>query len=499
MTNPDTDAAILTLSVDRRSETPLNVQLYEQVRDLILSGRLRPESRLPSSRALAADTGVSRTTALAAYDQLVSEGYLEGRRGSGVYVTALSPETLLTTRSAPATKTPAPANKPSVLAKRAARYAASPSPSLSNRPFDAGAPDATAFPFDQWKRLLGRHGHLPHATGREATGGYRPLRQAIADYLKSMRGLVCEADQIVVTSGSHEAVAMLTHVLADPGDRVWVEDPGYDVIHRALAESGANPVTVPVDGEGLSVVAGRAAAPHARFAMVTPSRQFPLGITMSLARRLELLEWAASARAWIVEDDYDSEYRYAGRPLAALMSLDGEGRTIYMGSFSKVMFRGLRLGYVVAPPALAPVLRQAQADLGTQAAMVAQPALVAFMESGQFAAHIRRTRRLYGERQKALLAAIDRELNGLLDASPQEGGMHLIASLTPALAEHMSDREAAALARTAGVNLRALSTFHANTPARQGLLMGYAAWGEEEIIAAAKTLAAALGKKKTPG
>jgi GntR family transcriptional regulator/MocR family aminotransferase len=302
-----------------------------------------------------------------------------------------------------------------------------------------------------------------------------------------------------VTSGAQQAVDLAARLLLDPGDRVWLEDPGYVGLRGPLVAAGAAPVPLPVDGEGLSVAAGRAAdegdgAP-ARMAIVSPSHQYPLGVVTSLARRLELLGWAREAGAWILEDDYDSEFRYAGRPLAALQGLDaGGGRVVYLGSFSKVLFPSLRIGYLVVPPALVEPFRAARAALEDHPAATAQPALAAFIAEGHFAAHVRRMRTLYQARQQALLAAAERHLPGLLLLRADEAGMHLVADLAPELAGRLDDREASARARAAGLVAPPLSAYRFAEvgDGRQGLLLGYAAVPEERMDEMARRLAAAL-------
>ena len=341
-----TPAAILTLSLDRSRAMPLNEQLYGQVRELILTGRLPPGTQLPSSRALMADLGVSRTTILQAFDQLGSEGYIEGRHGSGTFVPKVLPDSLLVTRTADA---PCRSRR-----QRAAQLSAFASGALTEsglratrvRAFHPGLPETDLFPFDLWARLLARHWRRPHSEllSAPAPAGYTPLRRAIADHLRSLRGLDCRPEQIIITSSAHEAVTLVSRTLLNHGDAVWVENPGYPAVRQALDTIGIRAEPIPVDDEGLSVADGRDLDPGARMAVVTPSRQYPLGVTMSLARRLSLLEWARDAQAWILEDDYDSEYRYAGRPISSLQSLDDRGRVIYLGSFSKVLFRNCPAG-----------------------------------------------------------------------------------------------------------------------------------------------------------
>jgi len=477
---PGTDAATLTVAVDRRASDPAYVQIYGQVRDLILAGRLAPGARLPSSRALAAEIGISRTTVVAAYEHLQSEGYLDGRGGSGMFVPATLPESLLT-RDPPPRRAPAPT-------------APADDDGLRGLPFDPGAPDAATFPAAQWARLLARGWRQPdpHLLHDRGDGGLPALRRAIADHMRAMRGIDCSPNQVIVTAGAGDAIALLAAALPAAGGRIWVEDPGYMTLRRAFAAAGTNVRPVAVDGEGFDAATAARAAPGARVAVVTPSRQFPLGTTMSLRRRLALLAWARETDGWIVEDDYDSEYRYAGRPLAALMGLDDAGRVIYVGSFSKVMFRALRLGYIIAPPALAPRLLAARRQLGPLASIVAQPALAAFIDSGRFAAHIRRMRRLYATRQRALLSIVGEELDGLLEAAPQDGGMHLVAFSTPALARRLDDVKASNRAAAAGIVAPPLSRHYTLGPGRQGLLLGFACADAPAMRQAAGRLAGVL-------
>jgi GntR family transcriptional regulator/MocR family aminotransferase len=324
------------------------------------------------------------------------------------------------------------------------------------------------------------------------SGGYAPLRRAIASYLLTARAVRCEADQVIIVAGVQQGIALAAQALLDAGDRAWVEDPCYPGIKGALAGAGVVTVAVPVDGEGLDVKEGARRAGDARFVCVTPSHHYPLGVTMSLARRLELLDWAERHDAWILEDDYDSEFRYAGRPLASLQGLDRSGRVIYAGSFSKVMFPSLRLGYLVVPPALVDVFRKVRAALDDHPPSAVQPVLARFIDDGLFAAHVRRMRRLYAARQEALLRAADDHLTGLLEVPADDAGMHLVAWLNDGLAARMTDVEAARRASTHDVTAHPLTAFAAQAAMRPGLVLGYAAVPEDEIDAGARRLARAL-------
>jgi GntR family transcriptional regulator/MocR family aminotransferase len=295
---------------------------------------------------------------------------------------------------------------------------------------------------------------------------------------------------VIVVSGSQQALDLSARLLLDPGDKVWVEDPGYAGARGALVGAGAIPVPVPVDEEGLNVEAGTKQDADARLACVTPSHQYPLGATMSLSRRLALLEWANRRDAWVIEDDYDSEYRYSGRPLEALQGLDTEGRVVYAGTFSKVLFPSLRLGYLVVPPDLVDPFTAARELADRHSPLIDQAVLARFISEGHFARHVRRMRKLYAERQSTLVEAANHHLPGLLDIRPAEAGLHLIGQLP----EDVDDCEASRYARTEGVEAPALSIYGANPQAKRGLLLGYAAVAEPEIQSGVQRLAKALKK-----
>ncbi len=488
-------AALIALGLDRDGAEPLQRQLYRQVREAVLAGRLAPGTRLPSSRGLARELRCSRNTVVGAYDQLYSEGYLEGQLGSGTYVSQVLPEELLSAR--PGRDAP-PADRRSAALSRRGRALLAPPVSRGprHRAFSPGFPEVESFPFELWSRALARVWRRPprDLLSHGAPAGYPPLRRAIADYLRAVRALDCTAEQVIITSGAQQGLDLTARFLLDPGDRVWIEEPGYPGLRGPLIANGAEIVPVPVDGEGLSLEAGVARAPDARLAIVSPSHQYPLGVTMTLARRLALLDWARGADAWILEDDYDSEYRYAGRPLTAMQGLEPPGgdRVIYLGSFSKVLFPSIRLGYIVVPEDLAEAFAQARRAVDDHPSAVVQPVLADFIDEGHFAAHLRRMRLLYAERQAALVAAAGRHLSGLLTVAPDEAGMHLVARPTPALAGRMSDLEMADRAAAAGITVWPLSAYYLEQADDQGLMLGYAGVPEAEIEAKARDLAEAL-------
>ncbi len=498
---------LLALALDRESPVSLQQQLYDQVRDVILAGGLAPGSRLPSSRALAGELGCSRNTVVSAFDQLLSEGYLEGHAGSGTFVSRVLPEDLLGLAPAGVREAAAPPAAPvaaetllsdrgrALTALRRRRHG-------PERAFLPGIPETKEFPFDIWTRLHSRIWRHPSATLLRlgTPSGLQALREAIARYLGTFRGIACDWRQVIVTSGAQQSLDLMIQLLLGPGDAVWIEEPGYPGIRGPLIAAAARPVPLPLDGEGLLVAEGRRRAPGARAAIVTPTHHYPLGTPMSLARRLELLEWARDAGAWILEDDYDSEYRYAGRPLASLLSLaagrDEEAPVIYVGSFSKVLFPSIRVGYLVVPDSLIDAASAAQSALGTQPTAMVQPVLAAFIEEGHFATHVRRMRRLYATRQAVLVAAAQRHLGDLLEVPPDDAGLHLMAWLKPDLAERLGDQGAAEVAAAAGIAVSPLSDYFMATPSRhesvQGLLLGYAAVPEDEIELGAQRLATAL-------
>jgi GntR family transcriptional regulator/MocR family aminotransferase len=459
------------IGIDRSDREPIQSQIARQVRALVLSGRLKPQTRLPSTRALSEELNVARATVVEAYEQLLSEGYLETRSGSGTRVAAELPESLLT--STPArTAVPVP-RRPETRREPA-------------RPFRSGLVDWDNFPHDDWGRLLGRFWRNPPVTLLEHNDpfGWMALREAIAQHLFEWRGITCDAGQVVVTAGGLDAFDLIGRAILKPEDRVWFEDPGYPTARRVFALGGVNVVPVPVDAEGLVVAKGIDKAPDARAAFVTPARQYPTGVTMPLARRLELLDWAAAADAIVIEDDYDSEYRYVGHPLPALMSLDKRARVIYTGTFSKVFSPIIRLGYMVVPKALVERFRQERLSHGAPPSLMAQPALAEFMGSGAFAIHIRRMRRIYAARRRALIEAL-KPGDGTcftIDASP--AGLMLLLRLP----DDSNDEDIVARLASAGIEAQSLSSHAAGRRKAQGLLLSFAGFNDDELKKSARRL-----------
>ena len=473
------------VSVDRQAHRPLHSQIYEAFRLGIVRGELRPGQLVPSTRQLARELRVSRFPVLNAYAQLLAEGYFESRVGAGTFIADSLPD-----ESAPGNRKAgaSPAPGPRTISARASalpRYEG-PSWPAGPGPFQVGHPELEEFPFKTWSRLVARlsremrFGDLQYGDAL----GSAALREVLAVYLRTSRGVRCEAGQIMIVGGSQQALDITTRVLLDPGAPVWVEEPGYWLVHHVLKAAGCRAVPVPVDREGLNVSAGMELSPGARAAFVAPSHQYPLGVTMSAARRLQLLEWAQGAGAWVVEDDYDSEYRYASPPLSSLQGLDTNSRVIYVGTFSKVLFPSLRLGYVVIPPDLVEsfaAVRQAT-DLCPPA--FNQAVLTEFIREGHFARHVRKTRQLYGERRRVLAEEIGRELYPLCTTEGGKAGMHLTILIDGAA----RDTEIAAQAARRKLWLSALSLSYVGEAARQGFVLGFGNTRASEIPGAVRLL-----------
>lgn len=487
---------LASIALAHDGDQPMHRQLYFELREAILERRLRPGARLPSSRSLAGDLGVSRNTVLAAFEQLLAEGYIEGRVGAGSFVTEQLPEDALMARAdrsvwanqncetANERQGPRPSNRGAYLAGLTGSGS-------RPRAFSPGLPELAEFPFETWAKLLQKHWRAPPESfliGSDAQG-FKGLREALASYLGAARAVRCDADQVFVVSGAQQALDLCARVLLDPKDKVWVEEPGYPGLIGALTAAGATVEAIAVDGEGIDVGQGRQLAPDARMACVSPSHQFPLGVTMSLARRLDLLDWARDADAFVLEDDYDSEYRYAGHPLAALQGLDADGRVIYVGTMSKVMFPGLRLGYMVVPKHLVAPFSAVRRLTDTHPSTLAQPAMAEFIADGSLTAHIRRMRALYARRQKTLIETAE-PYRDRIALAPAEAGMHLVANL----ANGVDDVEVSAKARLAGVEVPALSGFFRGANKRSGLLLGYAGVPEPQAVRAFARLVEVLDK-----
>lgn len=454
---------------------PLYRQLYDRVRAAVAAGTLAPGDRVPSARALAKELGVARGTVELAYELLASEGYLLARGQAG---TVVNPALQARTAHAPA---PAPARALAPAKVRQDTSHATPPPGPADEvltrpaqllPFQMGVPALDAFPRKLWARLGARYlrGMQTQDFDYPPPHGLPALRSAIASYLQMARGIDCGAQQVFVTTGHRSSLQLVALALTRPGQRAWVEDPGYPPTRQLLQAAGLVTVPVPVDGHGLDVGRGIALAPDATVVAVTPAHQSPLSMSLALPRREALLQWAADSGAWVFEDDYDGEYRYASRPLPALASLDRHGRVLYAGTFSKVLFPGIRLAYLVVPQAAVPVFERAARTFFAGSAPAITQAIVAdFLAEGHFSRHIQRMRQLYAQRRIDTLAALERGLGGALRAEPQPGGMHLVVRLPG----ERTDRPLAGRLLTEGMAVQALSPWSATGSCDSALLLSF--------------------------
>lgn len=484
--------ASLLLRLDPRAAAPLYEQIYCATRDRILAGELPPGVRLPSSRQLARDLGVARTTVLQALDALAAEGFIVTRRAAATCVAPELPATLLQPR-----EPRVPAKRPARLSRVARALKTMPVGTIytaeAPRAFRPGVPALDRFPIALWSRISARVHARASTALLDGSGpaGQRALREAIAAHASASRGVRCSAEQVFVTTGTQQAFDEILRLVVDPADPVWVEDPGYLGAWRAVVGAHARPIPVPVDDQGLDVATGIARAPTARAVVLAPSHQYPLGVTLTLARRVALLRWAMRTRAIVIEDDYDSEFQHRGRPLMALYGLDTAGSVVYVGTFSKSMFPGIRLGYVIVPPALVDTFAAARASLSTPAPAFEQAALARFIADGHFATHLRRMRVTYRERAEALTAALAADCGEFLAPSPCHTGMQLVATLRGRL----SDRRVVAEAARVGVELAALSSYALTRSRLNGLVFGFGGVRPAAMRPATQLLARALAAR----
>jgi GntR family transcriptional regulator / MocR family aminotransferase len=480
-------AELYAFEVDRAGDAPVFRQIYLRLRSAILSGTFRPGTKLPSTRELAAQLGVSRPTVISAFEQLLAEGYTFGKKGAGTYVAADLPEPFGASH-----------HRKKRLAS-AAKSTASPrdfggfvdvTAQSDERPFNLGRTLVDARTAELWRKLsartlrcFGQH-HLGYSDPR----GMFELRKSVCDYLRAARAVQCEPEQVVITAGTQQALDIVIRVMQGPDKEVWIEDPGYSLTRLALVAAGAKVRPIPVDQLGISIAEGIRRAPKARAVFITPSHQFPKGVVLSMARRLELLAWARESGAWIVEDDYASEFRYGGRPLASLQGLDEAERVIYIGTLNKALFPGLRLGYAVVPHSLLAAFVTARYLMDRQPSTLCQAVVAAFMEEGHFAAHIRRMREMYRDQRDTLVAAVRRRLGDRLSVDPPDQGMHLVAYTRRGLSDVTIERAA----REHGVVVRAMSRLYVEAPARSALVLGFSGYPRQVIAPAVVRLAQAF-------
>ena len=474
---------------DADDGVPLQQRLFDRLRDAIINGAIRPAERLPSTRTLATDLGVSRNTVVAAIDRLIAEGYLEARIGSGTYVCRTLPDDAM----APALRlaTPQPAIRP--------RPVAVPAAAAELLPFEPSIPAYDQFDIETWRRLLAKRwrdtGGL--LLGHDTQGGWLPLRRALAAHVQTSRGIGCDADQILVLPDRRSALELASSLLLTPGDGVWLEDPGCP-LRAAILARHAGPVTpIPVDGDGLDPDRAQRLAPEARLAVVSPSWQFPLGGCMPLRRRMALLAWARRSGGWLLEDDRDGGCRYTGRPLPALQALDDGGRVLHLGGLDQILVPSIRLAWLVLPPALVDAARALRDRLDMSVPLPEQMAVHDFLVEGHHASHLRRTRVLYAERQQALLFAADRLWSGAITVEAAPAGLHLTGRLAPGLG--FNDATLSARAQAARLAVPPLSTYR-QMPSPAGdpgaLVLGYAAFTPEKLRRAAERLAQVIDRTR---
>ncbi len=472
-------ALLSTLKLDFDGQGPLYRQLENKIRQLILDGHLSQQTRLPSSRQLAIDLGVSRLTVKNVYEQLVSEGFLETLHGSGTYVAQFSKSEL-------PPKAPAAQDlknlAPTPVSGRLGTISKSKATTRLGgvRAFRPGVPALDRFPRRAWAAAYSRvmRGRNNDLLGYGPTGGLSDLKQAIAAHVRDHRGIRCESEQIVITSGAQQAFVLLATVLLKPDDVVWCEDPGHIAIRDAMRLLGADVRSVPIDPDGFDLAKAADRHPTSRLIFVTPSHQHPLGTTMSLQRRLELLDYAKQHGSWIVEDDYDSEFRYSDRALPALHALDHTSQVLYVGSFSKSLFPGLRLGYLISPPAMTASLATAQTLLSQHVSPIQQSVLAQFILDGSFNAHIRKMKLLYQQRRDLLTESLTTHAADILTLEPCNAGMHLIGWLNDT---NLSDRQAAEAIWDSGIDCLPVSIYCDQQALPPGIMFGFACAPEDEI------------------
>jgi GntR family transcriptional regulator / MocR family aminotransferase len=467
-------ATLPIFSIDRSSLSPLHKQIYDSYRAAILRGDLRPGQQILSSREFAAELRVSRFPVLNAYSQLLAEGYLETRTGAGTFVSASLPEQQMSVDLPVGRAAPTPSG-PRPVSRRSKLYPLFPGTPILRGwgAFGVHQPALDQFPFPIWAGLVSHHSRNPHvrAIHRIDPRGAERFRGAICDYLRTARGVKCSPDQILVVSGSQQALDITARVLLDPGNSVWVEEPGYHLQRIVLNAAGCRIVPIPVDGDGMNVNEGIKRAPRARAAFVTPSHQYPLGSTMSASRRIQLLNWAHSAGAWVIEDDYDSEFRYESLPIASMHGLDRNARVIYIGTFSKVLFPSLRLGYMVIPPDLVDRFVAVRHAMDIFPPYLHQEVLADFIIEGHFTRHIRKMRQVYKERRSVLIDSLAREFPAHrgYEVHGVEAGMHLAMTFPPGL----NDVEIAARAARSRLWLWPLSPSYLGKNPRHGFNLGF--------------------------
>jgi GntR family transcriptional regulator / MocR family aminotransferase len=471
---------------------PIYRRLYDWFRSAILTGELRPGQRLPSTRYLASELRVSRITVLSAFQLLSAEGYIDSAAGSGTYVTKSLPDQVNNLRLGKQLRsTEHPSGTGSRrISQLSGRLSPFPTVPFGIEAFRVGLPALDRFPVNTWSRLAARRWRQPRKELLSYGGpmGFEPCRKAIAEYVTSVRGVRCDASQIMIVNGSQQGLEISARALLDPGDPVWIEEPGYPGAFQAFGAVTGKLIPVPVDDDGLDVREGIERCPQARAAFITPSHQFPMGMTMSAGRRMLLVDWAARNNSWIVEDDYDSEYDFRKRPIASVQGLDTGARVIYVGTFSKILFPSLRIGYLVVPADLVSAFCRIRHASDLAHSTLEQAVLADFIQEGHFARHVRRMRTLYMERNEMLVAEIERQLGGTVEIVSAQAGMHLVILLP----RNADDTRVWHRAVSMGIASWPLSICCQKRPQRGGLVLGYGAVDRKQILDGVKRLAAVI-------
>ena len=485
------------LAIDRKEAKPLHKQIYDGYRAAIAVRSLRAGQQIPSTRDLSRELKISRIPVLTAYAQLLAEGYFETRVGAGTFVCSSLPDQSARKEANGSGRVAAAKSAPRRISKRSQLM-----PKHEVEPwfrglgaFGLSQPAYDQFPTQIWSSLMTRHsrGRGAHSMHYGGPMGFEPLREAICVYLRTARAVKCDPSQVMIVSGSQQALEISSRVVLDPGDSAWIEEPGYWLTRSVLKGTGAKMVPVPVDEEGLNVAAGMKMRRKARAAFVTPSHQYPLGVTMSASRRMHLLDWAQQAGSWVIEDDYDSEYRFENMPIASLQGLDCHARVIYIGTFSKTLFPALRLGYVVVPADLVERFVAVRYALDLTPPFSQQAVLNDFMREGHFARHIRKMRALYHGRRTTLVESIEKEFDGEMEIWGAQAGMHLVAELPEGRA--WDDVAIAKAAAAKKVWLWPLSPAYIGEKKRQGFILGFGNVDAGQIPAAVRVMRSVVGAR----
>ncbi len=480
-------------------EGPIGSQVYHAIRNAILEGRLSSGSRLPSSRTLAEMMSISRNSVIAGFERLIDEGYLFTRRGAGTFVANTIPDVIISDKwnkipyppFSPQPQSPLDTLNPNM--QKAHAFWQQSQPTINSSPiFHVGVGCVDLFPHELWGRLLRRvwrQSKKALATFNSPTG-YTPLKEMICQYVQSTRGLSCQSEQIVIVNGTQQAINLTTRVLLQEGDTVWLDDPGYDSARGIFTSYGIKTYPISSDINGMNISQGIAQCPEAKLIFTTPSHQFPLGNTLSLSRRIALLEWASSNNVWIFEDDYNSEFRYHSKPIQSLQGLDKYQRVIYAGTFSKMMYPGFRLGFLVVPLSLVDAFKAAKYYTDSHSGFLEQATLALFISQGHYARHVRRIRKACYERYQVLTHTIKTHLSHVFHVEPTDSGIHIVCWLQPGYTEEYIVKKA----RNIGLAIQPLSRYCIQSYSRQGVLLGYAAHNTNEIEKSILLLAHALSK-----